>query len=224
MLIFQLASKHLENRLYLKGGKGGDGGASAQAKAINKQTDLQREQWQTVMNNLAPFTPLAQQYVNQLQNLSSLQGQNSALNSYYGSDQYKQLANQARYQTLQSAEATGGLGSTATSNQLATIAPTLGQTWLNGQMQNYNNLANIGIGALQGQANAGQTYANNMGALYQQQANLAAANANRPSGFQSALSGGLGGAATGAAIGSAFGGPGIGTAIGAGIGVLGSLF
>ncbi|EPN1680617.1 DNA transfer protein [Cronobacter sakazakii] len=224
MLIFQLASKHLENRLYLKGGKGGDGGASAQAKAINKQTDLQREQWQTVMNKLAPFTPLAQQYVSQLQNLSSLQGQNSALNSYYGSDQYKQLANQARYQTLQSAEATGGLGSTATSNQLATIAPTLGQTWLSGQMQNYNNLANIGLGALQGQANAGQTYANNMGALYQQQANLAAANANRPSGFQSALSGGLGGAATGAAIGSAFGGPGIGTAIGAGIGVLGSLF
>ncbi|EJX1195736.1 DNA transfer protein [Cronobacter sakazakii] len=224
MLIFQLASKHLENRLYLKGGKGGDGGASAQAKAINKQTDLQREQWQTVMNNLAPFTTLAQQYVSQLQNLSSLQGQNSALNSYYGSDQYKQLANQARYQTLQSAEATGGLGSTATSNQLATIAPTLGQSWLSGQMQNYNNLANIGLGALQGQANAGQTYANNMGALYQQQANLAAANANRPSGFQSALSGGLGGAATGAAIGSAFGGPGIGTAIGAGIGVLGSLF
>lgn len=176
------------------------------------------------MNNLAPFTPLAQQYVSQLQNLSSLQGQNSALNSYYGSDQYKQLANQARYQTLQSAEATGGLGSTATSNQLATIAPTLGQTWLSGQMQNYNNLANIGLGALQGQANAGQTYANNMGSLYQQQANLAAANANRPSGFQSALSGGLGGAATGAAIGSAFGGPGIGTAIGAGIGVLGSLF
>lgn len=40
MLIFQLASKHLENRLYLKGGKGGDGGASAQAKAINKQTAL----------------------------------------------------------------------------------------------------------------------------------------------------------------------------------------
>ncbi|MDI7612207.1 DNA transfer protein, partial [Cronobacter sakazakii] len=68
------------------------------------------------------------------------------------------------------------------------------------------------------------TYANNMGSLYQQQANLAAANANRPSGFQSALTGGIGGAQAGAAIGSAFGGPGIGTAIGAGIGVLGSLF
>lgn len=224
MLIFQLASKHLDNRLYLKGGKGGDGGASSQAKAINKQTELQRQQWQTVMNNLAPFTPLAKQYVGQLQNLSSLQGQGQALNQYYNSQQYKDLAGQARYQSLAAAEATGGLGSTATGNQLAAIAPTLGQSWLSGQMQNYSNLANIGLGALQGQANAGQTYANNMGSLYQQQANLAAANANRPSGFQSALTGGIGGAQAGAAIGSAFGGPGIGTAIGAGIGVLGSLF
>lgn len=208
-----------------KGGKGGGGGGSdAQAKALNKSTELQREQWQTVMNNLAPFTPLAQQYVSQLQNLSTLGGQNSALNSYYGSGQYKQLANQARYQSLAGAEATGGLGSTATSNQLATIAPTLGQNWLSGQMQNAQGLANIGLGALQGQANAGQTYANNAGSIYQQQAALAAANANRPSAFQSALGGGLSGATAGAAIGSAFGGPGIGTAIGGGLGLLGSLF
>ncbi|WP_318585829.1 DNA transfer protein, partial [Enterobacter kobei] len=187
MLIFQLASKHLENRLYLKGGKGGgDNGSKAQADALNKSTELQRDQWNTIMNNLAPFTPLAQQYVSQLQGLSTLQGQNSALNDYYKSSQYKGLADQARYQTLAGAEATGGLGSTATSNQLATIAPTLGQNWLSGQMQNAQNLANIGLGALQGQANAGQTYANNMGSLYQQQAALAAANANRPSGFQSA--------------------------------------
>lgn len=226
MLIFQLASKHLENRLYLKGGKGGDGGASAQAKALNKQTQLQSDQWNTIMNNLAPFTPLAQQYVQQLQGLSTLQGQNDALNSYYNSDQYKGLADQARYQTLQSAEATGGLGSTATGNQLATIAPTLGQNWLSGQMQNAQNLANIGLGALQGQANAGQTYANNMGSLYQQQANLAAANANRPSGFQSALGGGLSGAASGAALGSIIPGigTGIGAAVGGGLGLLGSLF
>lgn len=226
MLIFQLASKHLENRLYLKGGKGGDNGAGAQADALKQSTQLQRDQWNTIMNNLAPFTPLAQQYVSQLQGLSTLQGQNSALNDYYKSSQYKGLADQARYQTLAGAEATGGLGSTATSNQLATIAPTLGQNWLSGQMQNAQNLANIGLGALQGQANAGQTYANNMGSLYQQQASLAAANANRPSGFQSALGGGLSGAASGAALGSIIPGvgTGIGAAVGGGLGLLGSLF
>lgn len=223
MLIHQIANKHLNKAVYQKGG---DGGAGAQAKATQKGIDLQREMWQTNMQNLAPFTPLAQQYVSQLQGLSTLQGQGQALNDYYNSQQYKDLAGQARYQSLMSAEATGGLGSTATGNQLAAIAPTLGQNWLSGQMNNYQNLANIGLGALTGQANAGQNYANNASQLYQQQANAAAANANRPSGFQNFATGALSGAATGAAVGSVV--PVIGTAagaIGGGIiGGLGSLF
>ncbi|EPF1530601.1 DNA transfer protein, partial [Salmonella enterica] len=70
---------------------------------------------------------------------------------------------QARYQSLNAAEATGGLGSTATSNQIASIAPTLGQNWLSGQMQNYGNLLNVGQSAAAGQASAGQNYANNAG-------------------------------------------------------------
>lgn len=219
MLIHQIANKHLSRVVYCKGGGGSDAGAKAQAKATQKGIDLQREMWQTNMQNLAPFTPLAKQYVQQLQGLSTLQGQNSALNDYYNSAQYKGLEDQARYQALNAAEATGGLGSTATGNQLAAIAPQLGQNWLSGQMNNYQNLANIGLGALTGQANAGQSYANNASQLYQQQANAAAANANRPSGLQSAL----GGAASGAALGTAIM-PGWGTAIGAGIGALGSLF
>ncbi|EFI6096195.1 DNA transfer protein [Escherichia coli] len=225
MLIFQIANKHLSKAVYCKGGGGGDGG-KAQARATEKGIALQREMWQTNMQNLAPFTPLAQQYVSQLQNLSSLQGQGQALNQYYNSQQYKDLAGQARYQSLAAAEATGGLGSTATGNQLAAIAPTLGQNWLSGQMNNYNNLANIGLGALTGQANAGQNYANNVSQLYQQQAAASAANANRPSGLQSALGGAMSGAASGAMIGSVV--PGIGTAVGAIgggiIGGLGSLF
>lgn len=211
-----------------KGGKGGSSDKSAKyaAEAQKYAADLQNKQWQTIMKNLAPFTPLAQQYVSQLQNLSSLQGQGQALNQYYNSQQYKDLAGQARYQSLAAAEATGGLGSTATGNQLAAIAPTLGQNWLSGQMNNYNNLANIGLGALTGQANAGQNYANNVSQLYQQQAAASAANANRPSGLQSALGGAMSGAASGAMIGSVV--PGIGTAVGAIgggiIGGLGSLF
>ncbi|MEQ3425772.1 DNA transfer protein [Citrobacter braakii] len=213
MLIHQIANKHLNKAVYCKGG--GDGGSKAQAQATQNGIDLQREMWQTNLQNLAPFTPLAQQFVQQLQGLSTLQGQQSALNDYYGSQQYKDMAGQLRYQALNSAEATGGLGSTATTNSLATIAPTLGQNWLSGQMNNYQNLANIGLGALTGQANAGQSYANNMSQLYQQQANAAAAGSNQ----QSKLGGALQGAAAGTAI-----MPGWGTAIGAGVGALGSLF
>ncbi|EGD0250300.1 DNA transfer protein, partial [Escherichia coli] len=144
----------------------------------------------------------------------------------YNSQQYKDLAGQARYQSLAAAEATGGLGSTATGNQLAAIAPTLGQNWLSGQMNNYNNLANIGLGALTGQANAGQNYANNVSQLYQQQAAASAANANKPSGLQSFATGAIGGAASGAMIGSAVPviGTGIGALAGGVIGGLGSLF
>ncbi|SQJ71957.1 Packaged DNA stabilization protein gp26 [Escherichia coli] len=97
---------------------------------------------------------------------------------------------------------------------------------ISNQMSNYNNLANVGLGALQGQANAGQTYANNMSSIAQQSAALAAANANKPSGLQTAISGGASGAMTGAALGSIVPGlgTGLGAAIGGGLGLLGSLF
>lgn len=222
MLIFQLMNKVRDRAVHCKGG---DNGAGAAADANREATALQREMWQTNMQNLAPFTPLAQQYVGQLQNLSSLGGQQQALNEYYNSGQFKDLSNQARYQQLASAEATGGLGSTATSNGLATIAPMLGQNWLTGQMNNYQNLANIGLGALQGQANAGQSYANNTGQLLQQNAALAAANANRPSGLQLGIGGLAGGAMSGAALGSVVPGlgTGLGAAIGGGLGLLGGI-
>lgn len=210
-----------------KGGKGGgNNGAGAAADATKYAVDMQNQQFERIMGNLAPFTPLAQQYIGQLQNLSTLGGQQSALNDYYNSGQYKDLANQARYQQLASAEATGGLGSTATSNGLATIAPTLGQNWLSGQMNNYQNLANIGLGALQGQANAGANFANNAGQLSMQGASLAAANANRPSGLQQGIGGLAGGAMSGAALGSIVPGlgTGLGAAIGGGLGLLGGLF
>lgn len=89
-----------------KGGKGGSSDKSAKyaAEAQKYAADLQNQQWQTIMKNLAPFTPLAEQYVNQLQNLSSLEGQGQALNQYYNSQQYKDLAGQARYQSLAAAE------------------------------------------------------------------------------------------------------------------------
>ncbi|HCP1642141.1 DNA transfer protein [Escherichia coli] len=210
-----------------KGGKGGSSDKSAKYAAESQKyaADLQNKQFNTIMNNLKPFTPLADKYLGSLENLSSLEGQGQALNQYYNSQQYKDLAGQARYQSLAAAEATGGLGSTATGNQLATIAPTLGQQWLSGQMNNYNNLANIGLGALQGQANAGQTYANNMSQISQQSAALAAANANRPSALQQSVSGAASGALLGGGIASALelSTP-WGAGIGAGLGLLGSLF
>lgn len=199
--------------------KGGAGkAASAQSDATNRGIDLQRDQWQTTMSNLSPYMAAGQPALQQLQSLSTLQGQNDALNGYYGSSQFSNLANQARYQQLASAEATGGLGSTATANGLAALAPQLGQNWLSNQMQNQSNLLGIGMNAAAGQASAGQSYANNTQQLLQQNANSVAAQSNQPSGTQKFV----GGAASGAAAGSAFG-P-WGAAIGGAVGGLSSLF
>ncbi len=222
-------SESFKNKLlpmngYMKGGS--DSGSKAQARATEKGIELQREMWQTNMQTLHRSRHSLSSTYHSCRIFPLFRGQGQALNQYYNSQQYKDLAGQARYQSLAAAEATGGLGSTATGNQLAAIAPTLGQNWLSGQMNNYNNLANIGLGALTGQANAGQNYANNVSQLYQQQAAASAANANRPSGLQSALGGAMSGAASGAMIGSVV--HGIGTAVGAIgggiIGGLGSLF
>ncbi|HGJ5878578.1 MAG TPA: DNA transfer protein [Arsenophonus nasoniae] len=201
------------------GGGGGDNGAREQARASREAIDLQREQWNRVMQNLAPYMGVGVPALSQLQNLISPEGQAQALNNFYNSQQFNDLASQARYQSLNAAEATGGLGSTAIGNQLASIAPALGQNFLSNQMQNYGNLVGIGMNAATGQASAGQNYANNVGQLLQNIGSANAAAANSPSGFQRFISGGMAGAGTGAMIG---GGP--GAAIGGIIGGLGSLF
>ncbi|HGJ5884777.1 DNA transfer protein [Arsenophonus sp.] len=201
------------------GGGSGDNGASEQARASREAIDLQRDQWNQVMQNLAPYMKVGAPALGELQNLMTLDGQGQALNKFYNSQQFNDLANQARYQSLNAAEATGGLGSTATGNQLGAIAPTLGQNWLSGQMQNYGNLVGIGMNAAAGQASAGQNYANNVGQLLQNIGAANAASASSPSGWQKALGGGMAGAATGASIGGPWG-----AVIGGGLGALGSLF
>ncbi|HAT2215893.1 TPA: DNA transfer protein [Citrobacter freundii] len=217
MLIIQIANKHLNRTVYEKGG---DGGASkAQAQAQQQAIDLQRDQWNTVMNNLKPYAEVGIPALQGLQGLMTLEGQDKAANDFFGSGLYQRMSDQARYQVLRSAEATGGLGSTATANQLGAIGPQLYSDWLGGQMQNYGNLLNIGMNATSGQATSGQNFANNTGQLLQGLGSIRAGQAQQPSAFAR----GLGGAASGAAMGTAIM-PGWGTAIGAGVGLLGSLF
>lgn len=181
---------------------GGDNGAKDQAKTQQQAIALQRDQWDATMANLQPYMQVGVPALQSLQNLSTLGGQASALNDYYNSDQYKMLADQARYAQLSSAEAMGGMGNSAVANQLSTIAPQLGQNWLSGQMQNYSNLMNVGMNAATGQASAGQSYANNTGNLLQGLGQINAAGSQQG---PSKAGGALAGAASGALAGSALG-------------------
>lgn len=231
MLILKLYRKHVTREEPLfpeKGGKGGgaDKAAKYQAEAQKQAIDLQRDMWNQTMQNLSPYMQVGQPALQSLQYLSSAGGKADFLQNYMNSQEGRDASQAARNQQLAAAEATGGLGSSATNNALASIMPALAQNAYGQQLGNMQNLMQTGMAAATGQANLGQGYANNMSSLQQGLGAIRAGGAMQPSGFQQAISGGLSGAAGGAALGSLIPGlgTGIGAAVGGGLGLLGSLF
>lgn len=212
------------------GGKGGNKAASKQAdaqlQAQREALQLQEKMWNQTMQNLAPYMGVGPSALQGMSYLTSPGGRQDFLSNYYNSGEFKDASQQARNQQLAAAEATGGLGSSATSNALASIAPQLGQQALAGQYGMLGDLMQTGMSAATGQANMGNNYANTMSQLQQGMGAINAGRyANQQSGLGSAISGGVGGALGGAGLSTALGmsGP-WGAAIGGGLGILGSLF
>lgn len=134
---------------------GANAAADAQTNAANQSNATALQIFNKQQATLAPFVQSGLQGIYGLQSTAGKPiDRASTLNNYYNGPEYDQMSNQARYQQLASAEATGGLGSTATSNGLAAIAPTLGQNYLNqmtAQQQNMYSqllgLTNVGLSA-----------------------------------------------------------------------------
>ncbi len=170
------------------GGIGARKAGKQQAKAQDEAMARQREGYETAQSYLDPYQTVGQQ---SLTGLQALAGQpidrNALLNDYFNSNEYSQLSNQARYQSLAGAEATGGLGSSATQNQLASIAPTLGQNYLNDmttQQQNMYgqllNLSNMGLNSANALGNFATGNASALSAMEQQKGQIKAGLAALP--------------------------------------------
>lgn len=170
------------------GGVGAHKGAKEQQKYQDKAMNQAREGYQNAVNWVSPYEEAGR---SALEGLQGIAGQpidrNKLLNEYFKSDEYNMLNNQARYNALSSAEATGGLGSTSTGNMLASIAPMLGQNYLadmtNQQQNMYAQLMGLsGLGAES--ANALGNYAvgqgNTMAGMYQQKGQIMAGKAALP--------------------------------------------
>lgn len=170
------------------GGIGANKAAKQQQKYQDKAMDQSREGYQNAVNWVSPYQEAGQ---SALAGLQAIAGQpinrGQLLSDYFKSAEYRQLADQARYQGLNAAEATGGLGSTSTGNMLSSIAPTLGQNYLadmtNQQQNMYAQLMGLaGLGAES--ANALGNYAigqgNTMAGMYQQKGQIMAGKAALP--------------------------------------------
>jgi hypothetical protein len=170
------------------GGIGASKAATQQNKYQDRAMDQVRQGYGQAVDWLSPYEQAGQSALAGLQGLAGKPIDREALlNQYFNSNEFNMLANQARYQGLNSAEATGGLGSTSTGNMLASIAPMLGQNYLadmtNQQQNMYAQLMGLaGMGAES--ANALGNYAvgqgNTMAGMYQQKGQIQAGKAALP--------------------------------------------
>lgn len=170
------------------GGIGANKGAGQQQKAQDEAMNQQREGYQNATGWMKPYEAAGQTGLEGLQGLAGKPiDRNALLAQYYKSPEYAAMANQARYQQLASAEATGGLGSTATANGLAFIAPQLGQSYLadmtNQQQNMYGQLMGLsGMGAQSANAlgNWAMNQGNTMAGMEQQKGQILASKAMIP--------------------------------------------
>lgn len=169
---------------------GANQAADAQVSASRDANSNAWNIYQDQKKTLAPFLSAGQNGLSGLVGLAGIPiDREGLLNQYYNGQEFNDMANQARYQQLASAEATGGLGSTATANGLGSIAPQLAQNYLSMMTDQQNNmysqlmgLTNVGLNA-GGASNAaaGQyanSYTNNMNQIGASKAGLSLANGN----------------------------------------------
>lgn len=170
------------------GGIGANKAAKQQAKSTNKQMDMYRELAEQQRQLLDPFVKAG---TGALSGLAATAGKpidrEALLNKYYSGNEYKMESEQARREQLAAAAATGGLGSSATNNALAAIAPTLGQNYLSQmtaqQQDMYNQLlglANVGLSGAGAQSAAAASTTNSLAALQGQKGNINASRAALP--------------------------------------------
>ncbi len=144
----------------IAGSRGASKAAKYQRRGQEAALELRKKIYEEQKEFLEPYRNLGLNIgVPGLQELSTQGGQADFYRQFYQSPQFSALSGAARGQQLAASEATGDVRGSATSNQLARIAPSLGLQALQGQQQLYGNLANIGQNAAAGTATAGGQYA-----------------------------------------------------------------
>lgn len=184
---------------------GGITGANKAADAqVGAAKDSNQMAWNIYQDQKKTNEPFLNAGLAGLKGLQGVAGQpidrNQLLSQYYASPEYQMQSDQARYQALNAAEATGGLGSTATGNMLSSIAPQLGQNYLSMMTDQQNNmygqllgLSNVGLSAAGANNAAAGNYSNAYGQNMQQ---IGASKAGKAqSGFNSLMQ--IGGVASG---------------------------
>ncbi|MGL5526766.1 MAG: DNA transfer protein [Plesiomonas shigelloides] len=155
---------------------GADKAEKAQRESAQQGIDLQKQMFDVVQGNLAPFLNFGKSMLPMLPGLMQPTDRTGMLSEYYKGPEYAMASDQARRAALSSAEATGGLGSSTTDINLGSIAPMLGQNYLAQREAEKADLFNrifagagMGSNAAAGIGTAAQNYGSQASQLMQQQ-------------------------------------------------------
>jgi hypothetical protein len=134
-------------------------------------------------NAISPYMNAGTQALSaEMQMLANPMNSQQALSDYYAGPQYDQQMQAANYAANSEAEATGGLGNSATGNALASQSAKMGQDYLTGlgkqRQQQFNNLGGLSRQGLNATNTMGKWAADDYGNAAGLLGNAATANVN----------------------------------------------
>lgn len=185
----------------LIGSAGAKKAAQQQAKAMKEIAEGYGKLGQKQYDWISPWMNAGTEALSaEMQMLANPMNSQAALNDYYAGPQYAQEQAEAQYAAEAGAEATGGLGNTATSNILASQSTQLGQQYLQGlgkaraqEFSQLSGISNQGLSATKQMGNWGFQDYNAAASYLGQAAGLEGQATMAPySGMQQAVKGGMG--------------------------------
>lgn len=175
---------------------GAQDAAQTQAASSQAAIDEQKRQFDKLVELMKPYVTAGTGSIKAQQDILGINGsaaQQAAVSSIEKSPYFQSVAKQGENAILQNASATGGLRGGNTQSALAQYRPALLNSLVQQQYSNLGGLTQIGQAAAAGQAAAGQSSANSIGSLLQNQgAALAGGQIAAGNATQNAISSGLG--------------------------------
>lgn len=149
----------------------GQEAAGAQRDAASQSAAIQRQQFEALRQDLAPYAAVGLPAIDQMQAISGSLGAEAQQQAIAGIEQsplFTQLAQQGENAMLQNAAATGGLRGGNTQAALAQYRPQLLNQMINEQYNRLGGLAQIGQSSAAQTGTAGMQMAQGVGNAYTQ--------------------------------------------------------
>ena len=140
----------------------------SQQQGQQSALDAQQAMFDQSMSTLQPYQQAGQGGLTGLQNMVDPTRRGQMLDDYYQSGEFSAMQGQETEQQLRNAAATGGIRGGVNQAGLSSIAPRLGQQYMQNMQNQYGQLAGFGANATGQMVNSMGNFGNNQSNLYYQ--------------------------------------------------------